>query len=63
MDDFEKRLRDAGKGTSQEYPRDLYTATKAEYVTMARKAKKKPGCPLMGGIILLILVSVLNILF
>lgn len=29
-----------------EYPRDLRTATRAEYVTMVRKSRK-PGCPLM----------------
>ena len=49
-----------------EYPRDLYTATKAEYLTRARVMKrdrKKPGCPLMGGTMILLILAIVQMLF
>jgi len=42
-DDIGKALKKADPDV--EYPRELRTATKAEYTTRARMSKK-PGCPL-----------------
>lgn len=49
-DDIRKALRQI---PDEEYPKDLYTATRAEYTTRVR-TNKKPGCPLMGTIVLVI---------
>lgn len=40
-----------------EYPRDLYTATRAEYVTRIRMMNKRPGCPLHAMTVLIVLLS------
>lgn len=40
-----------------EYPRDLYTATRAEYVTRIRMMNKRPGCLLHLITILFALIS------
>lgn len=40
-----------------EYPRDLFDARRAKFVTSVRKAKK-PGCPLFGIMMLSIITLV-----
>jgi hypothetical protein len=58
-DDIEKRLRDLGRQTP-DYPKELWTARRAEYTTMVRTNKPKgPGCPLMGGALIVILTVVI----
>lgn len=53
--DIEKTLRDMGK-QSVDYPRDLKSATRAEFTTNVRMSKKKgPGCPLFASMIVLII--------
>ena len=43
------------------YPSNMKTARKGEYVAHARKLKKKPGCPLMRSIILILIWVVYQI--
>lgn len=53
--DIEKALRDMGKQKA-DYPRDLKSATRAEFTTNVRMANKKgPGCPLFASVILLVI--------
>lgn len=58
-DDFLKKLKDSDPDV--QYPRDLRTATRAEFKTLIRK-NRKPGCPLMGGSILA-LIGLIKLLF
>lgn len=61
--EIKKALEDI-KNQPAQYPPELYTATKGEFVTRVRTNQpKKPGCPLMGGAILLIIIGILNIIF
>jgi|WetSurMetagenome_2_1015567.scaffolds.fasta_scaffold46014_5 hypothetical protein len=51
--DMEKKLRDMGKQDKTNYPPELRSATRAEFTTLIRTSKPKPGCPLMGSMMLL----------
>ena len=66
MSDDEDIRKALGKMPKEDYPRDLHTATRAEFVTRVRTNQKKPGCPLLGGIILSIIglvVVLINYIF
>lgn len=59
--DIEETLRDMGKEPAN-YPRDLKSATRAEFTTNVRMMSKKgPGCPLFASIFLLIAILVVYI--
>lgn len=59
-DDVREALRKAFPPV--QYPPALKTATKAEYKTMIRKAKK-PGCPLTVLTFVLTIVGLINLFF
>lgn len=60
--DIEKKLKDLDD-QKVPYPRDLKTATRAEYTTRVKMMKsKRPGCPLFGGIIILLITIIAQVI-
>lgn len=51
--DIEEAL---GNAPNSEYPPELLTSRRAEFVTMVRKYQKpkRPGCPLFGGLMVFV---------
>ena len=59
--DIEKALRDIGKQKA-DYPPDLKSATRAEFVNSVRTIKKGPGCPLFASTLIFSAIGLILVL-